>query len=329
MAIAEWRQQLERGEVSARELTDHHLARIEAVDSSVHAFLEVTADRARADADRLDEARAAGDDLPPLAGVPLAIKDNLCTKGIPTTCSSRMLETFVPPYESTVTDRLWRSGAVLIGKTNLDEFAMGGSTETSAFGATANPWNTQYVPGGSSGGSAAAVAAGECMASLGSDTGGSIRQPASFCGVVGLKPTYGRVSRYGLVAFASSLDQVGPFATSVSDAAELLQVIAGEDPRDSTCLKAPVPNYRDRLGRSVSGLRIGVVRECFDQEGLDPQVKASVLAAADLLQSLGAELVDVSCPRFNDGIATYYVIAPSEASANLARYDGVKYGFRA
>ena len=329
MAIAEWRQQLERGEVSARELTDHHLARIEAVDSSVHAFLEVTADRARADADRLDEARAAGEDLPPLAGVPIAIKDNLCTKGIRTTCSSRMLESFVPPYESTVTDRLWRSGAVLIGKTNLDEFAMGGSTETSAFGPTTNPWNTGYVPGGSSGGSAAAVAAGECMASLGSDTGGSIRQPASFCGVVGLKPTYGRVSRYGLVAFASSLDQVGPFATTVSDAAELLQAIAGEDPRDSTCLKAPVPNYREALGRSVSGLRIGVVRECFDQEGLDPQVKASVLAAADVLQSLGAELVDVSCPRFNDGIATYYVIAPSEASANLARYDGVKYGFRA
>lgn len=329
MAIAEWRQQLERGEVSARELTDHHLARIEAVDSSVHAFLEVTADRARADADRLDEARASGEDLPPLAGVPIAIKDNLCTKGIRTTCSSRMLESFVPPYESTVTDRLWRSGAVLIGKTNLDEFAMGGSTETSAFGPTANPWNTEHVPGGSSGGSAAAVAAGECMASLGSDTGGSIRQPASFCGVVGLKPTYGRVSRYGLVAFASSLDQVGPFATSVSDAAELLQAIAGEDPRDSTCLKAPVPDYRERLGRSVSGLRIGVVRECFDQDGLDPQVKASVLAAADLLQSQGAELVDVSCPRFNDGIATYYVIAPSEASANLARYDGVKYGFRA
>lgn len=329
MAIAEWRQQLERGEVSARELTDHHLARIEAVDSSVHAFLEVTADRARADADRLDEARASGEELPPLAGVPIAIKDNLCTKGIRTTCSSRMLETFVPPYESTVTDRLWRSGAVLIGKTNLDEFAMGGSTETSAFGPTANPWNTEHVPGGSSGGSAAAVAAGECMASLGSDTGGSIRQPASFCGVVGLKPTYGRVSRYGLVAFASSLDQVGPFATSVSDAAELLQAIAGEDPRDSTCLKAPVPDYRESLGLSVSGLRIGVVRECFDQDGLDPQVKASVLAAADLLQSLGAELVDVSCPRFNDGIATYYVIAPSEASANLARYDGVKYGFRA
>jgi aspartyl-tRNA(Asn)/glutamyl-tRNA(Gln) amidotransferase subunit A len=240
-----------------------------------------------------------------------------------------MLKSFVPPYESTVTERLWRSGAVLIGKTNLDEFAMGGSTETSAFGPTANPWNTDFVPGGSSGGSAAAVAAGECMASLGSDTGGSIRQPASFCGVVGLKPTYGRVSRYGLVAFASSLDQVGPFATSVSDAAELLQAIAGEDPRDSTCLKAPVPNYLDALERSVSGLRVGMVRECFEQEGLDPQVKASVLAAANHLQSLGAELVDVSCPRFNDGIATYYVIAPSEASANLARYDGVKYGFRA
>lgn len=329
MAIAEWRQQLERGEVSARELTDHHLARIDAVDPSVHSFLEITAERARADADRLDEARAAGEQLPPLAGVPMAIKDNLCTKGILTTCSSRMLESFVPPYESTVTDRLWRSGAVLIGKTNLDEFAMGGSTETSAFGPTANPWNTAYVPGGSSGGSAAAVAAGECMASLGSDTGGSIRQPASFCGVVGLKPTYGRVSRYGLVAFASSLDQVGPFATSVSDAAELLQAIAGEDLRDSTCLKAPVPNYSEALGRSVSGLRIGVVRECFEHDGLDAQVKASVLAAADHLQSLGAELVDVSCPRFNDGIATYYIIAPSEASANLARYDGVKYGFRA
>ncbi len=329
MAIAEWRQQLENGDVSARELTDHHLARIEAIDPSVHAFLEVTADRARADADRIDEARAAGESLPPLAGVPIAIKDNLCTKGVRTTCSSRMLKSFVPPYESTVSDRLWRSGAVLIGKTNLDEFAMGGSTETSAFGPTANPWNTDYVPGGSSGGSAAAVAAGECMASLGSDTGGSIRQPASFCGVVGLKPTYGRVSRYGLVAFASSLDQVGPFATSVSDAAELLQAIAGEDSRDSTCLKAPVPNYRSTIGRSIQGLRVGVVRECFEQEGLDAEVKASVLGAADQLQSLGAELVDVSCPRFNDGIATYYVIAPSEASANLARYDGVKYGFRA
>jgi aspartyl-tRNA(Asn)/glutamyl-tRNA(Gln) amidotransferase subunit A len=329
MGIAEWRDQLSRGEVSARELTDHHLSRIEAVDGTVHAYLEVTAERARADADRIDALRAAGEPLPPLAGVPLAIKDNLCTKGIRTTCSSRMLESFVPPYESTVTERLWGAGAVLLGKTNLDEFAMGSSTETSYFGPSRNPWNPEKVPGGSSGGSAAAVAAGECVASLGSDTGGSIRQPAAFCGVVGLKPTYGRVSRYGLVAFASSLDQVGPFTTNVADAAELLQVIAGADPRDSTCLKAAVPDYRAAISQPVAGLRVGIVRECFEAEGLDPQVKASVMAAADQLQALGCELVDVSCPRFNDGIATYYVIAPSEASANLARYDGVKYGHRA
>lgn len=329
MGIAEWRDQLSRGEVSARELTDHHLNRIAAVDGTVHAYLEVTSERARADADRIDALRAAGEPLPPLAGVPLAIKDNLCTKGIRTTCSSRMLESFVPPYESTVTERLWGAGAVLLGKTNLDEFAMGSSTETSYFGPSRNPWNPEKVPGGSSGGSAAAVAAGECVASLGSDTGGSIRQPAAFCGVVGLKPTYGRVSRYGLVAFASSLDQVGPFTTSVADAAELLQVIAGADTRDSTCLKAAVPDYRAALSQPVAGLRVGIVRECFEAEGLDPQVKASVMAAAAQLEALGCELVEVSCPRFNVGIATYYVIAPSEASANLARYDGVKYGHRA
>lgn len=329
MGIAEWRERLQRGEVSARELTDRHLARIEAVDPVVHAYLEVTAERARADADRIDAARAAGEELPPLAGVPLAIKDNLCTRGVRTTCSSRMLANFVPPYESTVTERLWRAGAVLLGKTNLDEFAMGSSTETSAFGPSRNPWDPERVPGGSSGGSAAAVAAGSCLAALGSDTGGSIRQPASFCGVVGLKPTYGRVSRYGLVAFASSLDQVGPFSRSVADAAEILQVIAGADPRDATCLRAPVPDYRSALQRPVAGLRVGLIQECFSAEGLDPQVKAAVLAAAEQLRSLGCELVEVSCPRFNDGIATYYVIAPSEASANLARYDGVKYGYRA
>ncbi|MDA0257711.1 MAG: Asp-tRNA(Asn)/Glu-tRNA(Gln) amidotransferase subunit GatA [Cyanobacteria bacterium] len=329
MTISAWRQRLQSGEVSSCELVEDHLKRLEATEPSLHAYLEVTADRARSDARRIDEARAAGEDLGPLAGLPLAIKDNLCTRGVRTTCASRMLDQFVPPYESTVTDRLWRAGGVLVGKTNLDEFAMGGSTETSAFGATQNPWNTDHVPGGSSGGSAAAVASGSCIASLGSDTGGSIRQPASFCGVVGLKPTYGRVSRWGLVAFASSLDQVGPFATSVADAAELLQVIAGPDPRDSTCLKAEVPDFSSGLNQSIKGLKVGVIRECFDAEGLDAEVKASTQAAAAQLEALGAELVEVSCPRFTDGIATYYVIAPSEASANLARYDGVKYGFRA
>ena len=329
MTISAWRQRLQSGEVSSCELVEDHLNRLEAAEPSLHAYLEVTAERARSDARRIDEARAAGEDLGPLAGLPLAIKDNLCTRGVRTTCASRMLDQFVPPYESTVTARLWRAGGVLVGKTNLDEFAMGGSTETSAFGATQNPWNTNHVPGGSSGGSAAAVASGSCIASLGSDTGGSIRQPASFCGVVGLKPTYGRVSRWGLVAFASSLDQVGPFATSVADAAELLQVIAGPDPRDSTCLKAEVPDFSSGLNQSIKGLKVGVIRECFDAEGLDAEVKASTQAAAAQLEALGAELVEVSCPRFTDGIATYYVIAPSEASANLARYDGVKYGFRA
>ncbi|MEB3156840.1 MAG: Asp-tRNA(Asn)/Glu-tRNA(Gln) amidotransferase subunit GatA [Cyanobacteriota bacterium] len=328
MGIAEWRGKLQRGEISARELTEATLARLQAVEPEVHAFLEVCAERALADADRVDAARAAGEDLPPLAGIPVAIKDNLCTRGIRTTCSSRMLEHFVPPYESTVTERLWSAGAVLIGKTNLDEFAMGSSTETSAFGPSRNPWDPSRVPGGSSGGSAAAVASGSCQVALGSDTGGSIRQPASFCGVVGLKPTYGRVSRWGLVAFASSLDQVGPFSGSVADAAEVLQVIAGADPRDATCLKAPVDDYLSALERPLAGLRVGLIQECFHEQGLDGQVKASVLAAAEVLKGLGCELVDVSCPRFDDGIATYYVIAPSEASANLARYDGVKYGLR-
>ena len=329
MTISAWRQRLQSGEVSSRELVDQHLKRIEVSESSLNVYVEVTADRARAEASRIDEARAAGDSLGSLAGIPLAIKDNLCTQGVRTTCASRMLERFVPPYEATVTERLWASGGVLMGKTNLDEFAMGGSTETSAFGPTLNPWNTSHVPGGSSGGSAAAVASGSCLASRGSDTGGSIRQPASFCGVVGLKPTYGRVSRWGLVAFASSLDQVGPFATCVADAAELLQVIAGPDPRDSTCLKADVPDYTAALDQPIKGLKVGMIRECFEAEGLDAEVKASVQASAAQLEALGAELVEVSCPRFNDGIATYYVIAPSEASANLARYDGVKYGFRA
>ncbi len=328
MAIDLLRGRLRRGEISARELVEQYIRRIEEVDPSIKAFLTVTSDRALAEADQIDNSLAAGESLPPLAGVPIAIKDNLCTKGISTTCSSKMLENFVAPYESTVTERLWKAGAVLLGKTNLDEFAMGSSTETSAFGPTSNPWDLSKVPGGSSGGSAAAVASGECMVALGSDTGGSIRQPASFCGVVGLKPTYGRVSRWGLVAFASSLDQVGPFATSVADAAEVLQVIAGADPRDSTCLKAPVPDYCASLDQPINGLKVGLIKECFDQKGLSSEVTASVMAAATQLEELGAELVEISCPRFNDGIATYYVIAPSEASSNLARFDGVKYGYR-
>ena len=327
MAIAALRQQLLNGELSARELAQAALARIEAVEPQVHAFNLVTADRALAAADRVDAAIAAGESPGALAGIPLAVKDNLCTRGVTTTCSSRMLEHFVPPYEATVTERLWRQGAVLVGKTNLDEFAMGSSTENSAFGATANPWCTSRVPGGSSGGSAAAVAAGACAAALGSDTGGSIRQPASFCGVAGLKPTYGRVSRWGLVAFASSLDQVGPMGGGVADTAALLQVIAGHDPRDSTSLAAPVPDYCSGLGTPVAGCRVGLIQECFG-DGVSHEVAAAVRAAAKQLEALGCCVDEVSCPRFSDGIATYYVIAPSEASANLARYDGVKYGLR-
>ncbi len=328
MTIAEWRHKLRRGEVSSKELVQEKIKRIRALDPKVHSFLTIADDLALRQAEKIDQARSSGEDLPLLAGIPLAIKDNLCTKGIKTTCSSRILENFVPPYESTVTSRLWKSGAVLVGKTNLDEFAMGSSTETSAFGRTSNPWDLSKVPGGSSGGSAAAVAAGFCFGALGSDTGGSIRQPASFCGVVGLKPTYGRVSRWGLIAFASSLDQVGPFTNTVSDSAELLQVIAGQDPNDSTCINTPVPNYSENINKSIKGLKIGLISECFEQEGLSKVVKNTVLKAALQLENLGAEIIDIKCPRFNDGIATYYIIAPSEASANLARYDGVKYGYR-
>ena len=328
MAIHAWSDALRRGESSAKDHAEACLKRIAATEEQVNAFVTVTNDLALERATAVDEALAAGQDPGPLAGVTVGVKDNLCTNGVGTTCSSRMLEHFVPPYESTVGQRLIDQGAVMVGKTNLDEFAMGSSTETSAFGMTRNPWDPTRVPGGSSGGSAAAVAAGQCDVALGSDTGGSIRQPASFCGVVGLKPTYGRVSRWGLVAFASSLDQVGPFTRTVADSAAVLQAIAGHDPRDSTSLDVPVPDYSAALERPIKGLKVGVLKEAF-AEGLDPEVEASVRAAASQLESLGCELVEVSCPRFKAGIATYYVIAPSEASANLARYDGVKYGYRA
>ena len=329
MTFEDLRQKLKSGEVSSKELVQEKINRINELDPTLNSFLIVNTELALSKAEHIDKQIASGDHLPPLSGIPIAIKDNLCTKGIKTTCASKILDNFVPPYESTVTKKLLNAGAIMIGKTNMDEFAMGSSTETSAFGPTLNPWNITKVPGGSSGGSAASVAAGLCYGSLGSDTGGSIRQPASFCGVVGMKPTYGRVSRWGLIAFASSLDQVGPFANNVSDAAEILQVISGKDELDSTTVDIPVPNYLETLSKSIKGMKIGLIDNCFDHEGLATDVKESVLSSASLLENLGAEIVNISCPRFNDGIATYYVIAPSEASANLARYDGVKYGFRA
>ncbi len=320
-------QQLVNKERSAVELAQAALERIQALEPQLHSFLQVTADQALAQAAQVDARIAAGEPVGLLAGIPIGIKDNLCTKGIPTTCASRILQNFVPPYEATVTQKLLDAGAVMVGKTNLDEFAMGGSTETSAFQRTANPWDLERVPGGSSGGSAAAVAAGECTVALGSDTGGSIRQPASFCGIVGMKPTYGLVSRYGLVAFASSLDQVGPFGRCVEDTAILLGAIAGHDPQDSTSLKVEIPDYTQFLKPDLTGKKVGVIQETFG-EGLDPEVGAAVQTAIQQLKALGAEVQEISCPRFRYGIAAYYIIAPSEASANLARYDGVKYGTR-
>ncbi len=318
---------LRRREISARELTDAALSEIERREGDLHAFITVTADRARAEADAVDRRFAAGEDLPPLAGIPIALKDNLCTSGVPTTCGSRILEGFVPPYDATVVARLRQAGAVVLGKTNLDEFAMGSSTEFSAFGPTRNPWDLTLVPGGSSGGSAAAVAAGEAIVALGSDTGGSIRLPASFCGVVGLKPTYGRVSRYGLVAFGSSLDQIGPLTRDVTDAALALAAIAGHDPNDSTSLRWSVPDYRAALRPDVRGLKVGVPREYFG-EGMDPLVAHAIQQGIDQLARLGATVDGTSLPSTPYALAAYYIVAPAEASANLARYDGVKYGRR-
>ncbi|MEO1006005.1 MAG: Asp-tRNA(Asn)/Glu-tRNA(Gln) amidotransferase subunit GatA [Cyanobacteria bacterium J06638_38] len=327
-SIKELHQQLVNKERSAVEIAQATLKQIEAVEPKVKAFLAVTSDRAIATAKAVDDKIAAGESIGMLEGIPLGIKDNMCTKGIKTTCASQILANFVPPYESTVTQKLKEAGMVIVGKTNLDEFAMGGSTENSSFQTTANPWDLSRVPGGSSGGSAAAVAAGECVVSLGSDTGGSIRQPASLCGVVGLKPTYGLVSRFGLVAFGSSLDQIGPFSRTVEDSAILLNAIAGHDPNDSTSLKVDIPDYTQYLQPELKpGLKVGVITETFG-EGLDPIVAETVKAAIAKLEELGAEVKEISCPRFRYGIAAYYIIAPCEASANLARYDAVKYGLR-
>ncbi len=326
MTISELRLRLDAGELSARELLDQHLAKIEEKEPSVHAFVRVTKEEARAQAAEADRRIAAGL-AGPLTGIPMAVKDVLCVRGVETTAGSQILRGFRPPYEGTAVARLREAGVVFLGMTNCDEFAMGSSTENSGYFATHNPWDLSRVPGGSSGGSAAAVAAGEAVCSLGTDTGGSIRQPAALCGVVGMKPTYGRVSRYGLIAFASSLDQIGPFAQSVADAGLILETMAGPDPRDSTSADRPVDVTRD-LEAGVEGMRLGVPREYFEVEGIEPGVMARVSEALAALERAGAELVDVRLPHTDYGLAAYYIIAPAEASSNLARFDGVRYGRR-
>ncbi len=326
--IATLRRELDAGTTSSRKLVEGALARAGRLES-LGAFVGLRAEAALAEAEQADARRGRGELRSPLDGIPLAIKDNLVQAGEPTTCASRILAGFVSPYDATAVARLREAGAVVLGRTNLDEFAMGSSTENSAHGPTRNPWDAERAPGGSSGGSAAAVAAGIVPAAVGSDTGGSIRQPAAFCGVVGMKPTYGRVSRYGLVAFASSLDQVGPFARTAEDCALLLETLAGHDPRDSTSLPESVPRYREALTGDVSGLVIGLPREYFVEEGVDPEVLAVVRQAVAELERAGAKTREVSLPHTRHAIATYYLIAPAEASSNLARYDGVRYGHRA
>ena len=319
---------LQAGEITSRELTGQYLQTIAQQEEALGAYLTVTAEQAMAEAERIDARRAAGEALHPLAGIPMALKDNLCTQGVRTTCASRMLEQYCPPYDATVVQRLRQAGAVLLGKLNMDEFAMGSSTENSAFQLTHNPCDPERVPGGSSGGSAAAVAAGEAAYTLGSDTGGSIRQPAGYCGVVGMKPTYGRVSRYGLIAFASSLDQIGPLTACVADNALVLSAIAGKDACDATSVARPERNFSCLLGREVKGLRVALPREFFGR-GLNPEVKQAVLAAAGRLEKLGAQVAEVSLPSLADALPAYYVMSSAEASSNLARFDGVRYGSRA
>ncbi|MBM7854275.1 aspartyl-tRNA(Asn)/glutamyl-tRNA(Gln) amidotransferase subunit A [Desulfohalotomaculum tongense] len=314
-------------EVSAVEITNAVYSRIDEVEEKVKAYITITKEQALETARRVDEKIAAGEQVSPLAGIPIAIKDNICTNGVKTTCASKILYNFVPPYDATVMNKLNARHAVMVGKTNMDEFAMGSSTENSAFHTTRNPWDTERVPGGSSGGSAAAVAAGECIVALGSDTGGSIRQPAAFCGVVGMKPTYGAVSRYGLVAFASSLDQIGPFTKDVTDCALVLDAICGHDPLDSTSVKYQHPDYTQYLQNDVRGLKIGVPKE-YMAEGLDPKMRRVIEEAIVTFSNLGAVVEETSLPHTEYALAAYYLIAPAEASSNLARYDGVRYGYR-
>jgi aspartyl-tRNA(Asn)/glutamyl-tRNA(Gln) amidotransferase subunit A len=327
LTITEAAERLKRREISSVELTRACLDRIAAIDGKLNAFITVTEKEALAQAGAADNRLKAGD-APALCGIPLGIKDIYCTRGVRTTCASKILENFVPPFDATVIGKLRGEGAVFVGKTNMDEFAMGSSTENSAFGPTMNPHDLTRVAGGSSGGSAAAVAADECLASLGTDTGGSIREPASFCGVVGIKPTYSRVSRFGVIAYASSLDQVGPFAKSVRDAAILLRTLAGADSHDSTCSARPVPDYTRALTGDVKGLRIGVPKEYF-VEGMQPEVEKAVRASLKQYETMGAHIAEISLPHSSYAVACYYIVATAEASANLARYDGIRYGLRA
>ncbi|WP_444677267.1 Asp-tRNA(Asn)/Glu-tRNA(Gln) amidotransferase subunit GatA [Halomonas sp. E19] len=324
--LVELARSLEAREFSSRELTQHLLGRIERLDGKLNSFITSTPEQALAAADAADAARAAGN-AGPLTGLPLALKDIFCTRGIKTSCGSKMLDSFISPYDATVVEKLAEAGTVSLGKTNMDEFAMGSSNENSHYGPVKNPWDLTAVPGGSSGGSAAAVAAGLVPAAMGTDTGGSIRQPAAFCGITGLKPTYGRVSRYGIVAYASSLDQAGPMARSAEDCALLLNAIAGHDLRDSTCVARGVPDYTEELGTALSGLKIGLPSEYFG-DGLDPQVEAAVREAIKVFEALGASVREVSLPHTHYAIPAYYVIAPAEASSNLSRYDGVRFGHR-
>jgi aspartyl-tRNA(Asn)/glutamyl-tRNA(Gln) amidotransferase subunit A len=317
---------LKAGQITPPELTRAVLVRIDAVEDKIGAYITLNREQALAQAEEAGRQLAAGRGGP-LCGIPLSIKDVICTKGLRTTAGSKILEPFVPPYDATVIDRLRAAGAVILGKTGMDEFAMGSANENCAYGVPKNPWHRDYICGGSSGGSAAAVAAGECIASLGSDTGGSIRQPASHCGIVGLKPTYGRVSRYGLLAFASSLDQIGPLVKDVTDCALMLNVISGYDPRDSTSVNEQVPDYRAALTEGLQGMTLGIAKEYFG-EGLDPEVAAAVESGVEKLRQAGATVREVSLPHTEYGVAAYYIIAPAEASSNLARYDGVKYGMR-
>ncbi|HNZ64255.1 MAG TPA: Asp-tRNA(Asn)/Glu-tRNA(Gln) amidotransferase subunit GatA [Smithella sp.] len=327
LTIHELQKKIRNGSATAVQITESVFSRIDAVEERVHAYIRLLKEQAFASAQKADEDIKRGD-IKLLTGIPVALKDIVCTKGILTTCGSHILHNFVPPYNATVVEKLKDAGAIFVGKANMDEFAMGSSTETSYFGPTFNPWDLERIPGGSSGGSAAAVAADECIASIGSDTGGSIRQPAALCGIVGLKPTYGRVSRFGLIAFASSLDQIGPFTKDVEDCAIMMNVLAGYDPRESTSVPENVPDYTQFAGRDIKGWKIGIPKEYFI-DGIDAEVNNALKTAMQVIEQSGGQCVDISLPHTQYCVATYYIIAPAEASSNLARYDGVKYGFRA